>query len=113
MTNKPVMYVANVGEAQLGHEGDDPLVASLAALAKREGAPLITICAELEAQIAALPNADRPAFLAESGLAEPGLNRLVRAGYELLGLITFFTPAPTSAAPGRSRRGPRAPRLPA
>jgi ribosome-binding ATPase len=109
LTNKPVLYVANVGEAQLGHEGDDPLVSSLAALAKREGAPLITICAELEAQIASLPNADRPAFLKESGLAEPGLNRLVRAGYELLGLITFFTAGTDECRAWTLKKGAHAP----
>ncbi len=109
LTDKPVLYVANIGEAQLGHEDTDPLVAKLAALAKRERAPLITICAELEAQIASLPLADRPDFLAQSALSEPGLNRLVRAGYDLLGLITFFTAGTDECRAWTLKRGAKAP----
>ena len=91
LTDKPVLYVANVGESQLADPEADPNVQKVRRLAEREGAKAVVICAGLEAEIAQLPAAERGAFLEESGLTEPGLNKLVRAAYELLGLITFFT----------------------
>src|SRR5690606_15497559 len=91
LTDKPVLYVANVSEAQLPGAATDPLVAKARAVAAGDGAPLLVICAELEAQIQALPEEERADFLAASGLAEPGLHQLVREGYRLLGLVTFLT----------------------
>jgi GTP-binding protein YchF len=108
LTDKPVFYVANVGEAQLGPK-DDPVVARLARLAEQQRAPLVVLCAGLEAEIASLAPADRPGFLAESGLEEPGLNRVVKVGYELLGLITFFTVGPDECRAWTVRRGALAP----
>jgi GTP-binding protein YchF len=91
LTDKPVLYVANVAEGQLAGAADDPLVAQAREVASGDGAPLLVICAELEAQIQALPETERAEFLAAAGLAEPGLHALVREGYRLLGLVTFLT----------------------
>jgi hypothetical protein len=91
LTMKPTMYVANVGEHGFH---DNPLLSQVAALATREKSPVVPICAALEAQMADLSDEDKQIFLADMGLDEPGLNRLIRAGYELLGLQTFFTAGP-------------------
>jgi ribosome-binding ATPase len=91
LTLKPTMYVANVPEH--GFSGN-PLLEKVRDYAKAEGAPVVAISAALEAQIADLPDEDKSVFLADMGLEEPGLNRLIRAGYELLGLHTFFTAGP-------------------
>jgi ribosome-binding ATPase YchF (GTP1/OBG family) len=85
------MYVANVAERGFH---DNPLLAQVEALAAREKAPVVPICAALEAQIADLSDEDKQVFLADMELDEPGLNRLIRAGYTLLGLQTFFTAGP-------------------
>jgi ribosome-binding ATPase len=91
MTAKPAMYVANVAERGFQN---NPLLAQVEEYAKKEGAPVVPICAALEAQIADLPDEDKRIFLADMGLQEPGLNRLIRTGYALLGLQTFFTAGP-------------------
>ena len=91
LTEKPTLYIANVDEAGLQ---SNQQVAEIAALAEQEGAEVITISAAIEAEIAQLDEADKQEFLADLGLAEPGLNRLIRAGYRLLGLQTFFTAGP-------------------
>src|SRR6266581_3143871 len=91
MTSKPAMYVANVAERGFK---DNPLLAQVEEYAKKEGAPVVPICAALEAQIADLSDEDKRVFLADMGLQEPGLNRLIRTGYALLGLQTFFTAGP-------------------
>ncbi len=88
LTVKPAMYVANVSED--GFE-NNPLLARLEAFAANEGAPVVPICAALEAEIAELSEEDKKDFLADMGQNEPGLNRLIRAGYNLLGLQTYFT----------------------
>jgi len=91
LTMKPTMYVANVAEKGFT---DNPLLARVAEHASKEGAPVVAICAALEAEIADMSDADKRAFLADIGFAEPGLNRLIRAGYQLLGLQTFLTAGP-------------------
>jgi len=91
MTSKPAMYVANVAEHGFQN---NPLLAQVEEYAKKEGAPVVPICAVLEAQIVDLSDEDKRIFLADMGLQEPGLNRLIRAGYALLGLQTFFTAGP-------------------
>jgi GTP-binding protein YchF len=91
LTMKPTMYVANVGERGFH---DNPLLAQVEALAAKEGAPVVPICAALEAQIADLSDDDKKVFLADMGMEEPGLNRVIRAGYKLLGLQTYFTAGP-------------------
>lgn len=88
LTMKPTMYVANVSEKGFDN---NPLLAEVEAYAKQEGAPVVVICAALESEIAELPDADKQVFLADLGLEEPGLDRLIRVGYRLLGLQTYFT----------------------
>ena len=91
LTMKPTMYVANVAE---GGFDSNPLLDRIREYAAKEGAPVVPICAALEAQIADLPEEDKQVFLADMGMQEPGLNRLIRAAYELLGLQTYFTAGP-------------------
>jgi GTP-binding protein YchF len=91
LTMKPTMYVANVADKGFV---DNPLLAQVAAHARAEGAPVVAICAALEAEIADMSDEDKHVFLADMGLEEPGLNRVIRAGYALLGLQTFFTAGP-------------------
>jgi len=88
LTIKPAMYVANVSDS--GFE-NNPHLDALHQLAAREGAPVVALCASIEAEIADLDDADKVEFLADMGLQEPGLNRLIRTGYDLLGLQTYFT----------------------
>jgi ribosome-binding ATPase YchF (GTP1/OBG family) len=91
LTGKKVIYVANVDEGSLGNLDGNPHLAALRKLAVEEGAPLVTICAKLEAQISELDAADRPEFLSAAGLSEPGLNEVIRMGYRLLGLGSYLT----------------------
>jgi GTP-binding protein YchF len=88
ITRKPLMYVANVAE---GGFHDNPYLAAVEKRAAEEGADVVPVCAAIEAEIAQLDEGDRIAFLEELGLHEPGLNRVIRAAYHLLGLLTFFT----------------------
>ncbi len=88
LTIKPAMYVGNVLED--GFE-NNPHLDRLREYAAKEGAPVVALCAKIEAELADLDDEDKKAFLADLGLDEPGLNRLIRAGYELLGLQTYFT----------------------
>ncbi len=89
LTAKPVLYVANVDEGDLAGEG--PLVDVVRAYAERNGALVQPVCAQLEAEIAALDEADRGEFLESAGLQEPALNLLARAAYRTLGLHSYFT----------------------
>ena len=91
LTMKPTMYVANVNENGFR---DNPLLAAVEAHAATEGAPVVAICAALEAQIADMSADDKKIFLADMGMDEPGLNRVIRAGYALMGLQTYFTAGP-------------------
>ena len=106
LTAKPVMYVANVAEN--GFEGN-PLLAAIEARAAKEGAAVVPVCAAIEAEIAQLEEADRAEFLAELKLTEPGLDRLIRAAYRLLGLQTFFTAGPKEVRAWTVRVGASAP----
>ncbi len=91
LTMKPTMYVANVAERGFH---DNPLLDAVVQYAQREGAPVVPVCASLEAEIADLEGDDKLAFLADLGLSEPGLDRVIHAGYKLLGLQTYFTAGP-------------------
>ncbi|MGE5172172.1 MAG: redox-regulated ATPase YchF [Rudaea sp.] len=91
LTMKPTLYVANVAEH--GFTGN-AMLERLRARAAEEHAPVVAICASLEAEIADLAFEDKALFLADMGMTEPGLDRLIRAGYELLGLHTYFTAGP-------------------
>ncbi len=88
LTLKPTMYIANVAED--GFE-DNALFDQVAAHAASEGAEIVAICAQIESEIAELDEDEKVEFLADLGMEEPGLNRVIRAGYELLGLQTYFT----------------------
>jgi GTP-binding protein YchF len=91
LTMKPTLYVANVAEHGFK---DSPRLAQVEALAQRDGAQVVAICAALEAQIADMNDEDQKLFLADMGMTEPGLDRVIRAGYALLSLETFFTAGP-------------------
>ncbi|MCS6763752.1 MAG: redox-regulated ATPase YchF [Candidatus Protistobacter heckmanni] len=88
ITAKPTMYVANVKEG--GFE-NNPLLAAVQALGDKEGAPVVPVCAAIEVEIADLDDEDKAVFLADIGMEEPGLNRVIRAGFKLLGLQTYFS----------------------
>jgi len=88
ITAKPAMFVGNVSED--GFE-NNPLLDKLKAYADAQGAPVVAICAKIEAEMSEMEDEDRDMFLQELGLEEPGLNRLIRAGFKLLGLQTYFT----------------------
>ena len=107
LTSKPVLYVCNVdeGSAATGNEFSKRVEAR----AKAEGAVATVISAKIEAEIAMLPPAERKDFLETVGLEEPGLDRMIRAGYELLGLVTYFTAGPKEARAWTVTRGMRAP----
>jgi hypothetical protein len=89
ITMKPVLYVANVGDDDL--EGSGPLVQVVRAHAAKTGAEVVPLCGDIEGELSSMPAEDRAAFLADLGLKEPGLNRLIRKVYDLLGLQSFFT----------------------
>jgi len=91
LTMKPTMYAANVDEHGFT---DNPLLDAVQAHAARESAPVVTVCAKIEADIADLPEQDKALFLHDMGMEEPGLDRVIRAGYALLGLQTYFTAGP-------------------
>jgi ribosome-binding ATPase len=107
LTMKPTMYVANVDEK--GFESN-PLLERVREYARREGAPVVPICAAIEAQIADMPDEDRQVFLSDLGLDEPGLDRLIRAAYQLLGLDTYFTAGPKEVRAWTIHRGDTAPK---
>jgi GTP-binding protein YchF len=108
LTDKPVIYVANVDEASI-HTGNT-YVDALKNLVKDEGAEVVMVSAAIEAQIAELDNtADRQAFLEEYGLSESGLSKLIRAAYHLLDLITYFTAGEKEVRAWTIHRGWKAP----
>src|SRR5262249_46427281 len=108
LTQKPVLYVCNVGEEDL-KAGGNAHVEKVRARAKTENARVVVICAELEAQIAEMPEGDRPAFLSDAGLKEPGLATLARNAFDLLGLQTYFTAGPKEIRAWTIPKGAKAP----
>ncbi len=108
LTYKPVIYVANIGENEIG-QADDPLTGRLFSLARREGAEAMAVCARLEEEIAELPPEEKTAFLSEMGISESGLDRLVKASYRLLGLISFLTAGPKEVRAWTIKQGTKAP----
>jgi GTP-binding protein YchF len=108
LTAKPVLYVANVDESQLARLETDPLARKVRELAEAEGARAVAICSKVEAEIQQLPQAERADYLSSVGLSEPGLNRLVREGFALLGLQSFFTTGEDECRAWVIRRGTRA-----
>ena len=110
LTMKPVIYVANISEDEIGSDmsGNAGYV-KLAARAAEEGARILPICAQIEAEIAVLEPDEKAVFLEDLGLAESGLDRLIKASYSLLGLISFLTAGPQEVRAWTITRGTRAP----
>ncbi|MEC4594667.1 MULTISPECIES: redox-regulated ATPase YchF [Nitrospirillum] len=107
LTAKPVLYVCNVEEASAAT--GNSLSAQVAEMAKAQGAVSVVISAAIESELAQLSDEDKTEYLSSLGLEEPGLNRLIRAGYGLLNLLTFFTVGPKEARAWTVRRGAKAP----
>jgi GTP-binding protein YchF len=107
LTSKPVFYICNVDEASAGtgNRFSDAVVAH----AKKEGSAAVVISAKIESEIAVLSDEEQKDFLESLGLEEPGLNRVIRAGYELLGLMTYFTVGPKEARAWTIKKGTTAP----
>ena len=106
LTAKPVLYVANVTEEGFS---DNPQLSALEALAEKEGAGVVALCASIEAELSQLEADEQSELLDAYGLSEPGLNRLIRHGYALLGLLTFFTAGPKEVRAWTVAQGATAP----
>ncbi len=109
LTSKPVLYLANVGEKELSDEDGNRHVVAVKKMAAAEGAETVVLAAAVEAEIQQLPPEDRLEFLKGVGLSEPGLHKVVRAGYRLLGLQTFFTVGEDECRAWTIRKGWKAP----
>jgi GTP-binding protein YchF len=107
ITAKPTLYAANVDEHGFGD--DNPLLQKVRQKAAQESAPVVAFCARMEAEIADLSDEDKRVFLADMGLEEPGMDRLIRAGYGLLGLQTYFTAGEKEVRAWTIHRGDTAP----
>uniref|UniRef100_UPI002619634C redox-regulated ATPase YchF n=1 Tax=Metallibacterium sp. TaxID=2940281 RepID=UPI002619634C len=106
LTLKPLMYIANVREDGFT---DNPHLEAVRARAAAEGAEMVPVCAAIEEELGQLDESERMVFLEEMGLHEPGLDRVVRAGYRLLGLQTYFTAGPKEVRAWTVRKGATAP----
>ena len=109
LTRKPILYVANVDEEEIQSSERGAMPQRLADFATREGNACIRLCGKLEQEIAVLDAQEKSAFLAEFGLKEPGLDKLIHAAYDLLGYNTFFTGAPVEVRAWTMRQGATAP----
>ena len=107
LTGKPLLYVANIDEAQIGNPG--PLVAQVAAVARAEGARMVTICGQVEAELSGLTPEEAVEFCNELGIKRPGLDELALEAYELLGLMTFLTAGEIEVRAWTIEKGTRAP----
>jgi GTP-binding protein YchF len=106
LTLKPILYIANVADNGLAN---NPMLERVKQRAAEEGAEVVAVCAAIEAEIAVLDEADKAEFLADMGLEEPGLNRVIRGAYSLLGLATFFTAGPREVRAWTVKKGATAP----
>lgn len=109
LTMKPVLYVCNIDEDSIGNEQGNPLVKKVMDLAASENNECVTICTALEAEISQLPKEEQKEFLDSVGLSEPGLHRLIREAYNLLGLITYFTAGEKEVRAWTIKNGTKAP----
>lgn len=109
LTMKPVLYVANVSEEDLLNDGENEYVQQVRKYAEGEGAEVIVVCAKIEAEIAELEGEERQAFLEDLGIQESGLDQLIRAAYNLLGLATYFTAGEKEVRAWTFRKGMKAP----
>ncbi len=105
LTLKPLLWVANLGEEDLPEGEGNPYFQALRERARKEGVPLVALCAELEAQLAELPPEERAEMLEAYGLKKPGLSRVIEEGYALLELLTFYTVNEKEARARTARRG--------
>ena len=103
------MYVANVDDSDIGKSEPNEYVKQLLGHAEKEGSPVVQICGKIESEISELPDEEKTAFLKEMGMPEPGLNRVIRAGYNLLGLQTYFTAGETEVRAWTIEKGWKAP----
>ena len=110
ITSKPLFYVANVSESQIADAANDPMVKKVREFADKEGATVVPMCAAIEAEIMQLPKEDRADFLASIGLEEPSLNQVIRTGYKMLNLITYFTAGKKEVRAWTINLGDKAPR---
>ncbi len=109
LTQKPTFYIANIDEGSIGNLAGNKHFQALKSHADTEGAIVVPVCAALEAQIAELDPKDRPEFLSSAGLEEPGLFAVIRAGYKLLELLTFFTAGKVEVRAWTTKKGARGP----
>lgn len=109
LTTKPILYAANVGEDEAADNTGNPYVETVRQRAAEEHAQVVVVSAQLEAEIAELEGEDRDAFLADLGLAEAGLDKLIRSAYDLLGLRTYFTAGEPEVRAWTIREGTKAP----
>lgn len=109
LTYKPVMYVANISEEDLISGEENQYVKQLKEYAENENSQVLVISAKIEEELASLSDEERNELLREYGLAEPGLNNIIRHGYSLLGLITFFTAGPKEVHAWTIKKGTKAP----
>jgi GTP-binding protein YchF len=109
LSGKPVIYCANMDESGFVNQADNQYLQKVKEIAVSEGAEALAICAKWEEDIAALPEEERPMFLSELGLEEAGLDRLVRASYSLLGLVSYLTAGQPEVRAWTIRKGTKAP----
>lgn len=109
LTGKPVLYVANINEESITDTGENPYFRELERLALEEHSSIIPVCAQIEAEIAELDNDEKKQFLADMGIEEGGLDRLIRESYSLLGLISYLTAGPKEVRAWTIRKGTKAP----
>jgi GTP-binding protein YchF len=109
LTSKPVLYSANVSEEDLNFKEPNPFLRELMEHAKKEGSEVMVICAKIEEEIAQLEDDEKAEFLSELGLSESGLDRLIKASYKLLGLISFLTAGPQEVRAWTIVNGTKAP----
>lgn len=110
ITAKKVMYVANVDDSQIAEPEKNPHVQKVMEHAKAEGSQVVCICGKIESELSELSDDEKVGFLADLGMKEPGLNRVIRAGYELLGLQTYFTAGPKEVRAWTFGKGWKAPK---
>jgi GTP-binding protein YchF len=109
LTLKPVVYAANVSEEEAAQSADNPNVKIVRDIAAAEGSQVVVVCAKIEAEIAELDDEEKMLFLADLGLTKSGLDRLIQAAFNLLGLMTFFTAGPMEVKAWTIRQGTKAP----
>ncbi|ADU32543.1 redox-regulated ATPase YchF [Evansella cellulosilytica] len=109
LTMKPVLYVANVSEEEILDVSDNPYVQKVKAFAAEEGSEVIVVCAKIESEIAELDGEEKEEFLNELGIAESGLDQLIKAAYQLLGLETYFTAGKQEVRAWTIKKGTKAP----